>query len=152
MSEAGEHSRPVGRRRWLRFSLRSFLLVVTLLGAWLGYQVNWVRARRAFIAEECAIRDAQKGAKRGWWSTIDNPGQTPPRAPWGLWVFGEQGYTSIAFISQSNTPVSQRALTDRDRERLETAKRLFPEANINVIAVWETEDEHGVGHWRAYSR
>lgn len=148
MSEAGDHSAPVRRRRWLRFSLKSFLLVVTLLGAWLGYQLSWVRARRVFLAEEYAIRDSQKR----WWSTIDNPGQKPPRAPWGLWVFGEQGYTSIAFISQSNTPTDQRALTDRDRERLDLARRLFPEANINVIAVWENEDEHGIGHWRAFTR
>jgi hypothetical protein len=148
MSAAGDHSPPVRRRRWLRFSLKSFLLVVTLLGAWLGYQVSWVRARRAFLSEEYAIRDSQKR----WSSTIDNPGQTPPLAPWGLWLFGEQGYTSIAFISQSNTPADQRALTDRDRERLDLARRLFPEANINVIAVWENEDEHGIGHWRAFTR
>jgi hypothetical protein len=35
------------RCRWFRFSLRTLFLLVTLLGVFLGVQVQWVRDRRA---------------------------------------------------------------------------------------------------------
>ena len=35
-------------RRWFRFSLRTMLVVVTMLGCWLGYQFNWIRQRNEF--------------------------------------------------------------------------------------------------------
>ncbi len=37
-------------RRWFRFSLRTMLVVVTLVGCWLGYQLNWIRERQRLIA------------------------------------------------------------------------------------------------------
>jgi hypothetical protein len=38
------------RRRWFRFSLRTFLLVFTAVAVWLGWNVYVVRQRREFIA------------------------------------------------------------------------------------------------------
>ena len=40
-------SRP--RRRWLRFSLRTFLLVLTALCIWLGVKVNQARRQKAAV-------------------------------------------------------------------------------------------------------
>ena len=37
-------------RRWLQFSLRSFLLVVTLLATWLGYISFRAREQRVAVA------------------------------------------------------------------------------------------------------
>jgi hypothetical protein len=34
-------------RRWLRFSLRALLVVITLVCIWLAYEVNFVRTRQA---------------------------------------------------------------------------------------------------------
>ena len=39
------------RRRWLRFSLRGLLVVVTALALWLGWNVYVVRERKAMFAE-----------------------------------------------------------------------------------------------------
>jgi hypothetical protein len=135
------------RRRWFRFSLRTMFVVVTLVGCWLGYELHWLRQRRAFIAHETAIRDAQKE----WWSTIAltaAPGKSPPWAPGGLWLFGEPGYSFVYFISDSGTPPESRTLTANDRDRLATARRLFPEATVGVTALWDTPEESGVGSWR----
>ena len=41
---------PKTRPRWLRFSLRTLLVVVTVLGVWLGVQVNPVRKQRNAVA------------------------------------------------------------------------------------------------------
>ncbi len=34
---------PTANRRWLRFSLRTLFVVVTVLCVWLGYELNWIR-------------------------------------------------------------------------------------------------------------
>ena len=39
------------RRRWLRFSLRGLLIVVTLVAVWLGWNVHVVRQGKAALAE-----------------------------------------------------------------------------------------------------
>ncbi len=43
---------PAPKRRWFRFTLRTLLIVATLWGCffgWLGYQISWIRQRRAAI-------------------------------------------------------------------------------------------------------
>jgi hypothetical protein len=42
---------PLPRRTWLRFSLRTLLLITTLLCVWLGYETSQVRSRKALRAE-----------------------------------------------------------------------------------------------------
>src|SRR5262245_17761013 len=41
---------PKPRRRWLRFSLRALLLIVTVLCIWIGIKVNAARRQRAAMA------------------------------------------------------------------------------------------------------
>jgi hypothetical protein len=43
------------RRRWFRFSLRTFLIAITIFGIWLGFQVSAARTQRAAVT---AIRQA----------------------------------------------------------------------------------------------
>ena len=45
------------RRRWLRFSLRGLLVVVTALAVWLGWNVYVVRERKAALAELRKFRE-----------------------------------------------------------------------------------------------
>ncbi len=61
-------------RRWFRFSLRSLLLVVTVAGIWLGWNVNVVQRRMATIA---ALRDA--GCEID--DELTFPGMSPPQPP-----------------------------------------------------------------------
>lgn len=36
----------VPRRRWFRFGLRTLFVLLTVLGVWVGVQMNWLRERR----------------------------------------------------------------------------------------------------------
>ncbi len=36
---------PAPKRRWLQFSLRTFLVVLTAAACWLGYYMNWIQRR-----------------------------------------------------------------------------------------------------------
>ena len=36
-------------RRCFRFSLRTMFVVVTVMGGWLGYCLNWIRERHAAL-------------------------------------------------------------------------------------------------------
>lgn len=37
------------RRRWFRYSLRTMLVVVTVFAVWLGWELKFVRERKAFL-------------------------------------------------------------------------------------------------------
>jgi hypothetical protein len=121
-------------------------VVVTLLACWLSYELNWIRQRRAFIAHETAVRYSHRKGKSNVIAFRAKTGS--PDAPSGLWLFGEPGYSSVGFVSESHTRTNLKVLTAKDRDRLVIAKRLFPEAVVNVVTVWEDSDGHGAGHWR----
>ena len=40
---------PKPRRRWFRFSLRTMLVLVTVISVYLGWAANWKRQRREFL-------------------------------------------------------------------------------------------------------
>ena len=40
---------PAPKPRRFRFSLRTLFVVVTLVGCWLGYQLNWIRQRHDML-------------------------------------------------------------------------------------------------------
>ena len=68
------------RRRWFRFSLRTMLVVVTVLPVplgWAAYHLNWIRQRHAALARW----DASS-------LSIDRDDKIPP---WQLRLFGERG-------------------------------------------------------------
>jgi len=46
------------RRRWFRISLRTMLLVVTLLCVWLGLKVNQARRQKDAIAALKSVKSA----------------------------------------------------------------------------------------------
>jgi len=69
-------------RRRFRWSLRTIFVVVTALGCWLGYEVNWIRERHVVVADFVMYR-AYRVASNS------------PSAPSFLWLFGEKGYTAV---------------------------------------------------------
>lgn len=133
------------KHRWFRWSLRTLFVVMTAIACWLGYELNWIRQRRAFIAQETAVRYSHKKGRSN--AIAHRAGSASPSAPGGLWLFGEPGYSSVGFVSDSGARTKLHVLTARDRIRLKTARRLFPEAVVNVVTVWDDSEGHGVGHW-----
>ena len=100
------------RRHWFRFSLRTLLIVITLAScsmAWVAYQLNWIRQRRAErAAEHKDFLDFGRGQ-------ISKEGQAA--APWQLAIFGEQGLTEIVLWRENDL-------------RKAELQSLFPEAHV----------------------
>src|SRR5262245_43885708 len=72
-------------RRWLRFSLRTLLVLVTVVCAWLGREANIVRERKAARAE--------MEAAGAWLSAGDgDDGNTLPF--WRCWM-GDEAVTVL---------------------------------------------------------
>jgi hypothetical protein len=104
---------PKPSRRWYRFSLRTMLVLVTLVAVVLGslaYPIHWIRARRTFVAAHagCEI-DAT-------WVNVHDSSYTAP-TPWILYLLGEHGVAAWEIHCLS---------WDERKE----AKRLFPEAEF----------------------
>ena len=74
---------PAAKRRWLRWSLRTMFVVVTVAGClvgWLTYNLNWIRQRHEVVSRPNV-------------SKLDD-GNTP--APFALRMLGESGQWAIA--------------------------------------------------------
>jgi len=97
-------------RRRLSFSLRTLFVVVAVLACWLGYCLNWKRARDKF---------ASSAQSRSILMFVKENKETPP--PWALRPFGACGF---AWIKVSNSPSKAKLA--------EEARRLFPEAHLEV--------------------
>src|SRR6185295_19980991 len=114
---------PSPRRRWFRFSLRTLLVVVTLLCVWLGWQIHAVRQRSAIIAELRATGVYGLPVwtpKYGWFNpVIDHifsgeeslvrEGQKPSRPDWVRKLFGDCYAGQLWF---------DRRLSDADRRAI----------------------------------
>src|SRR4051812_30476397 len=101
------------KRRWLRFNLRTFFLVFTLVAIWLGWNVQQVRTRDSV---EKFILTSSAG------SQVITYG--PPLRPWKslptTWrLLGARPVTSIS--------LKYVRLQDGDREQIRAS---FPEAEI----------------------
>ena len=107
----------LSHRRWLRFSLRTLFVVLTLVSCAVWYalgQSQWLRQRRAFL----------DGSEHGLSYGISNT-----RAPGMLWAFGESGITVI-IVDKTDKPLAQ---------------KLFPEAR--VVSTDETPPRFSAGNW-----
>jgi len=125
MSEA--EAIPVPRKRRWSFSLRTLFVLVTLTCCWMGYQLNWIRQRHAFLAEQTAILNAHNFERPSADSIeyCDAPGL--------LWVFGERGRADV-YVWVDVGPDTP--LTASDLERVARARRLFPETSPLVVNSW----------------
>jgi hypothetical protein len=116
------------RRRWYQFSLRAMFVLVTLVAAFLAYQLNWIRQRHRFLVfVDCNNHNQVLGE----WIRPKTPANSKTlRAPRLLWLFGEP-YQSQIVVSIDNADPA--AAGEDAQERMQTAKRLFPEATINTM-------------------
>jgi len=115
-------------RRWLRFSLRMLFVVVTVLACWLGYELNWVRERRAVTGNPLVqVQDFHLSVWRDFKygpRTSARTHQQHPVAPWPLDLLGEPGYWIISL---------PKGTTEQEASRI---RRLFPEAErVTVFGI-----------------
>jgi hypothetical protein len=100
------------RRRWT-FGLRTLFVVVTVLGCWLGWQVDLVQERRSLLPW---IEDNATG-----WS---HPHLVVmPRVSWIRSLLGDQ-----YFIDAITFPA------DVDEAKLREGRRAFPEGTFGVYS------------------
>jgi hypothetical protein len=114
--------------RWFRFSLRTLFVLVTVSCVWLGYHLNWIRERQAFIAE----MESLKGRELACVLLFDNnllayyrnatPGTEydymKTTFSLSLWLLGEPRVAIIYVSDKADASVTSRA------------NRFFPEADV----------------------
>jgi hypothetical protein len=111
MNEPTKTDRP-RRRRWFSFRLLSLLIVVTLIGSWLGYHVSRVKQHEAAIGAIQAL---------GGSYTAEISKSTPN---WLLSLLGEKYFKSVTSVSFLRTPA-----TDADMRNLEQ----FPDVQWLIL-------------------
>jgi hypothetical protein len=109
---------PTAKRPWLRFSLWTLFVVVTLFACGLCYQINWIRQRHALLeqlAEQRLVFSSPYMHRKPSYRT----------APFPLWLLGEEGAGRVdLYLSESD------AKTNSGDNQIERARRLFPESQI----------------------
>jgi len=116
-------------RRWFRFSLRTMLVLVTLVGitiGWTGMQLKWIRDRQEAIRwlESSADPNDTDGAWRGGRQYTTYESYQNSNAPWSLRLFGERGIDRLH--------IDKSALRPNDRHQARDFEKLFPEARIRI--------------------
>ena len=108
-------------RRRFRFSLRTLLVVVTVVCVWLGLEFRFVREREAWIrVNKALVRPAEPTPVGSTVGEFIYSRPTNSHFPfWRRW-FGDSPVPSIVF------PMG--------RTDYETAKRLFPEATLCEVS------------------
>lgn len=107
------------KRHRFRWSLRTILIVVTLIACWLGYAMNWKQRRQAF-REQSGVSYEFNSTPPSVINRWNN--RLPVFAPVGLWLLGERGVVSVWL-----SPNAWSAEAQAD------AERLFPEARIMKV-------------------
>jgi hypothetical protein len=115
---------PIRLRRMFRFSLRTMLIVMTLLCCWLGWEASVVRERRA-VRRELQGNFAFQFTTTETWSKIPfAPGVGPPPATIPIirvWL-GDEAIQQIWFM---------RHIQGFSEDELKRLSRVFPEAQFD---------------------
>lgn len=124
---------PVRTRQRFRFSLRMLFIVVTVLGVWLGYELNWLRQRHEMIVRHQFRMKHWQGSPSEFADLevkVAVLSNTPRSGPGLLWLFGERAVVSLGLLD------SRKDGSGFDQARdAQAAKRLFPEAGIHTLII-----------------
>ncbi len=124
------------RRSWLRFSLRSLLLFVTVLAIWLGFKVSDARRERAGCAaierlDLYAYQDYHKNPKPGApGKFIWNDKASPPGPDWLRKWIGDEYFCKVVAVFLDN----------RDRQLKITNQDLAELANLSALELISASD------------
>ncbi len=115
------------RFSFLRFSLRTLFLVITAVCLFLGYELEWLRRRRAFVDEQVPLL-IELGATRSREDYL-GPIVSDLKAPSLLWMFNENGILVLGFVVNEGVLEKNGYLTiSKTHPSVVRAKGLFPEA------------------------
>ena len=89
-------------RRWLQFSLRTFVVVITLFAAWLGYVSFRAREQQAAVAR---IKELG-GIVQYDYQMPPSAEPSPPGWPWLRRLVGDEYFQDVAFVKLDETSVS----------------------------------------------
>ena len=119
-------------RRWFRFSLRTFFVLLTLLAVWLGVQAKWIRDRRELRARHAALAADVEAKSQALQCGAALQLQTAGNRPLGLWLLGEPAvpYLQLIVLRDKESEIEQ-----FDDEEGKLATSLFPEAQVLLRTV-----------------
>jgi hypothetical protein len=101
---------PTPPRRWFQFSLRTMFAGMILASVVFGW---WVHTSREWIKQR---NEAKAQYTFSFWDDVSDT-EARPRAPGGLWLFGERGFARLWCL-------------DGNPDTVKAAQRLFPEAEV----------------------
>jgi hypothetical protein len=129
-------------RRYLRFSLRALLVLVTAIGALLGYEMQWIRARRDFVEEQkTRFVKAQElppsvDFNGEMFLITSYPEHQWTNAPSLLWMFGERGRVVVLVVIDGDIKVPDGPYFPQINSappEVTRAEKLFPESSIYPV-------------------
>jgi len=132
------------RFSFVRFSLRSLFVLVTAICLFLGYELNWIKRRHAFLDEhikafhsEATHLEKYSEPEKRVYYRVHN--RKPVRAPYLLWLFDEPGWGELDFVLTDGLTKKESGseyvrwitfYTSSSHPVVVKARRLFPEAKI----------------------
>src|SRR5262245_26702937 len=132
MVRSNDNVHPVlPKRRWFRFSLRTFLLVITALALWLGWKFGEAREQRRVVAELIGL-DVQ-------YDFSDYFGGSPPEPAWLIDLVGVDFFHDVVGVRfNANLYIDPHELTRRSIPSL--LARLPRLQSIELVVV-QLDDE-----------
>ncbi len=118
-------------RRWLQWSLRTLLVVVTVIACCLSYATNWARQRQRALGRYVPLAQSSAGLQ---------PDRGPEiSAPLPLLPLGEAGIANLRVIFiLAGANESREQLSSDEQRFVAAASRLFPEAAVEIVRISES--------------
>ncbi len=120
---------PITSLSWKRFSLRSFLIVVTLIAIWIGFESQRAQNQRQAVAE---LRKLSVQISYNWqhgngdWVGV-SAGGSPPGPEWLRDAIGEDYFVTVVRVNCEQTQVH-----DSDLQWLESLPR------VHFVSLFDT--------------
>jgi hypothetical protein len=112
---------PARKRRWLRFSLRTMFVVMTIICVWFGLNLHAVRQR------EQVLRDLKARGDNYWFRPF--PGRQLGPLPISWQIVGAEQVGHIEISNRKNELDPSHTIDSEEHRRM---RAMFPESTITV--------------------